>query len=252
MKTLLKDAFFAIMRKRLPADRAVILMYHSVGSGNGRFWNVTADAFAEQMGYLKESGSLVVPLEEVVRRVRASEKLGGVVAITFDDGYRDNYTVALPILKKYDLTATVFVTTANIGGTVDGMTYLTRSDITEMTAAGIVIAPHTQSHPRLAQMESDAARSEIAGSKLAVESLIGKRSGLFAYPYGNYDADTERIVRECGFDGAVGVQEGTVGPESDPYALPRNSIDASTTMVQFKGKLTCAVDRYETLKRLFI
>ena len=251
---LLKELYFLLAPRRLPKGRAAILMYHSVGPDNQYFWNVTVENFALQMESLKRSGRPVVHLSELVRRLRAHEPLGGSIAITFDDGYRDNYTNAFPILKTYGFPATIFVTTDVIGSADKrGFLHLTVQEMKEMEASGLIdIEPHSKAHPRLAGIDTDIAREEIKGSKLAVESLLGKRAALFAYPYGSYNERVQSIVEECGFDAATTVEEGTVSAATDPYRLPRNSIDSSTSLAQFKGKLSTAIDWYERLKRLFV
>lgn len=254
MKRILKDLFFAITPKRLSRDRAVILMYHSVGPKNGYFFNVTAENFNTQMELLKKSGRPVIALKELVRRLRAKASLGGAVAITFDDGYRDNHTNAFLTLKKYGFPATIFVTTDLVGKKdARGFERVNESDMREMELSGLIdIEPHTKTHPHLAELNESDARKEIESSKQAIEALLGKKSRLFAYPYGNYSDETVLLVQEVGFESAVTVQEGTVGMTSDPFRLPRNSVDSSTTSVQFAGKLSEAVDFYERYKKFFV
>ena len=252
---LIKDAFLGgLSLLGLPADRAVILMYHSIGPHNGYFWNVTAGEFAKQMTYLASTKRSVISLSELVRKLRAHEKLGGMVAITFDDGYRDNYTNAFPILKRYGFPATIFVTTDLVGAKDKrGFARLSLEEMQDMLASGLVdIQPHSKTHPKLAETSQARAREEVTGSKRAVETLLGIHATVFAYPYGNYNNVTQTIVRESGFEAAATVGEGTVHSRTDPYMLPRNSIDSSTTMAQFRGKVSHAIDHYESLKKMFV
>lgn len=248
---LLKSAFLGgLSFLGLGNDRAVILMYHSVSPKLDYFMNVEPAAFERQMAYLKRKEYPVIPLTELIRRIKTHEPLGGSVVITFDDGYRDNYTVAFPILKKYRFPATIFVTTDLIGKSDKrNLSRLSIEEMREMEASGLIdIESHTKSHPRLSKLEADAAREEILGAKLYLESQLGKACAHFAYPYGNFNDDTRRIVSEL-FVSAFGVRHGTVGKSSDLFALPRASVDQSTSFTQFKGKLTRAVDFYEYLKR---
>lgn len=250
MKTLLKEIFFRLVPKRLPRSRAAILMYHSISENADYFWKVLPKDFERQMAYLAAAQIPVIPLSELVRRLREKESLGGAISLTFDDGYRDNYSAAFPILKKYGFPATIFVVTGLIGKSDKrGLEYLTSDEIRAMHASGLIsIEPHTRTHPKLSALPDGAARSEIAGSKNDIEQLLGKHATLFAYPYGSFNTATDRIVRECGFDAATAVGEGTVSASSDQYHLPRNSIDRSTTFAQFRGKISRAIDIYESLK----
>ncbi|MDZ4226141.1 MAG: polysaccharide deacetylase family protein [Patescibacteria group bacterium] len=233
----------------LPNDRAVILMYHSVSDTPNYFSAVSPKMFERQMAYLARTEKSVITLTELVRRLKGGEPLGGSVAITFDDGYRDNYTNALPILQKYAFPATVFVDTDLVGrADKRGLMRLTVAEMQELECAGVEIQPHSKAHPRLGDLEVNRARDEVLGSKQQLESWLGKRANIFAYPYGSYNNNTEQIVREGGFDAAVTVREGTVQKNTDLYHLPRNSVDHSITFAQFKGKLTRAVDVYERIK----
>ncbi len=248
---LLKEAFFRLATKpALPPDRASILMYHSVSAGADYFMNVEPKDFERQMAYLAEKKTPVIAFGELVRRLHSNQPLGGAVVLTFDDGYRDNYTVAFPILKKYGFPATIFVTTDMIGK-VDkrNLARLSIEEIKEMEASGLIdIEPHTKTHPKLATLFATVAEQEIQGSKHAIEEVLGKSALIFAYPYGNFNDETERLVRDAGFVAAVSVGEGTVHAKSDSYRLPRNSIDRSTTFAQFKGKISTTIDLYVRLK----
>lgn len=248
MNRLLKQLYFLLVPKpRLPQDRAVILMYHSISDWE-HFTSVSPARFKEQMEYLAEHRYPVIALSELVRRLKAREPLRGAVVITFDDGYRDNLTAAYPILKKYAFPATVFIETGLIGESYDDVPHLTREEMRSM-ADLVEFGAHTDSHPKLRSLSKPEQREEIVASREAVERIMGKPCPLFAYPFGNYGPDTLKIMHEAEFEGAVTVREGTVGAGDNLFELPRVSIDSSTTMVQFKGKLSTAIDRYEARKR---
>lgn len=252
MKALFKQLFFLVTPKpRLPADRAVILMYHSISDRPDYFSSVSPVNFERQMRYLADKKYPVISLGEVLRRIKSGESLGGSVAITFDDGYRDNLVVAFPILKKYNFPATIFVTTG-LAGTNDkrGLKRMTVEELRMLEGSGLVaIEPHTTTHPRLSRLSAEAAREEIEGSKQFLEAALGKRCRFFATPYGDFNDETLQAIHDCGFEAATTVAEGTtMGRGADLFRLPRVSIDRSTTFAQFKGKLSTAVDWYEKLK----
>lgn len=249
MNPFFKNVFFKLVPKlMLPETRASILMYHSVSARGGSFSAVSPEEFQRQMAYIAGKRCTVIPLSELVRRLRAGKTLGGSVALTFDDGYRDNYTEVFPLLKQYGFPATIFVTTDLIGQAQ----YCTVEELREMHSSGLIsIEPHTLSHPKLAKLSRAEAAREVRESRSALENILGTAPTLFAYPYGDFSDETVDIVREAGFAGAVTVEEGIVGSDTDPLRLPRNSVDGSTTFSQFRGKVSRAIDWYLALKTIF-
>lgn len=231
-------------------DRAAILMYHSVTPGREYFFSVTPEEFEAQMDYLVKKGKKVVPLRSLVEKMKRNEPLNGEIVLTFDDGYKDNYTSAFPIMKRLGLPATIFITTDLIGG-VDGrrIPMLSEDEIREMHGSGLIdIEPHSMTHPKLAKQTPENMRKELEGSKRALEQLLGKKCDFFAYPYGSFNDATLEVTRSLGFDAAVTVVEGTVGVGDDLFMLKRNSIDQHTTWTQFLGKVSRTIDHYHSLK----
>lgn len=250
--SLAKDIFFSAgSLLGLPEDRAIVLMYHSLSPVANIFMNVEPFVFAQQLAYIAALKRPVISLAELVRRLSHGERLGGSIVITFDDGYRDNRTVAYPVLERYKFPATIFVQTGLIGCTDHrDLERLSEEDLHFMHATGLIdIQPHTISHPKLSRLDASRARDEVLGSKKHIEAVLGKTCGFFAYPFGDHTAETKHVVADAGFQAAVTVHEGTVGPECDMLQIPRVSIDSSTSRYQFAGKLSRAVDCYEYLKR---
>lgn len=246
MRQFIKNLFFTLVRVPLARNRASILMYHSISEGPDYFACVRPAEFERQLSYLAEKNIPVLSLGELVRRLTAGEPLDGAVVITFDDGYRNNYTAAFPALKKHRFPATIFVITNCIGKKdARELEHLSIAEMKEMEESKLIsIEPHTVSHPKLAKLSSSDAREEIGQSKSEIERLLGKSATLFAYPYGNFGDETIAAVKECGLVCAVTAEGGTVSRGSDIFQLPRNSIDSSTTFAQFKGKISRAVDLY--------
>lgn len=252
MKATLKNILFrflALLPKSMDG-RVSILMYHSVDTHTNVFFAVTPIEFAAQMQFLADNDYKVITLAELVTRMKNKTPLKGEVVITFDDGYKDNFTNAYPVLQKFNFPATIFITTDLIGR-VDsrGFEMMSASDLKEMHASGLIdIEPHSLSHPKLAKCGREEALREIRGSKETLEKLLGKTCEFFAYPYGNHNEETVNIVRELGFAAAVTVEEGTVVLGDDLFRLKRNSIDRLTSWTQFCGKLSRTIDRYKTIK----
>jgi peptidoglycan/xylan/chitin deacetylase (PgdA/CDA1 family) len=249
----LKSFFFWIFSYfGLSRRRAVILMYHSLRT-QGPFFSVRPDDFEWQMHYLSRNRIPVVRLSELVRRLRAREPLGGAVAITFDDGYQDNYTLAFPILQRYGFPATIFMVAGMIGKRNDAHEYLSDTELKEMQSSGqIEVASHTMTHPKLATVSRHEAFFELGESKRVLEQLLAMPVPFIAYPKGNFSEETISVARECGYEAAVTVREGTVAEGDDLLRLPRVSIDSTTSAAQFRGKITRAADLYGYLRNIRI
>ena len=160
--------------------------------------------------------------------------------ITFDDGYADNLTAALPILREFDCPAAFFICAGAIGserefpwdggGTPQRKEFRTLrpDELRELAADPLAaIGSHTVSHPRLSGLSPEEQRREIAGGHRMLEELIGRRLTVFSYPFGNYrdfNADSVAVCRECGFFRAAANYPGQYHPGSDPLAVPRHLV----------------------------
>jgi peptidoglycan/xylan/chitin deacetylase (PgdA/CDA1 family) len=172
--------------------------------------------------------------------------------LTFDDGYADFYTDALPTLQRYGFTATLYVATAFIGRTSlwlqdidEGQRpLLTWEQLTEISANGIECGAHTHTHPPLDMVSDAVARDEIVRSKELLEDHLGRQVSSFAYPYGYYSGSVRRIVQTAGFASACAIKRVMSCLHDDPYALPRLAIkpdtsvhDLDTVLVTGRGRL---------------
>jgi peptidoglycan/xylan/chitin deacetylase (PgdA/CDA1 family) len=209
-----------------------ILLYHSISNdADPRFrrWVVSPAQFEAQLAWRAANGyqSLTVTaLAECMRRQRVPERS---VAITFDDGFADNLTHALPILQRHNMTATLYVATAYIGGASRWLQaegegsrpMLSWAGVAELDQAGIEIGAHTLTHPQLDTLSSAAAKNEIARSKLLIEQHLGHAVKSFAYPHGYYSSSVQQAVREAGFASACGVKHAMSALHDDLFALSR-------------------------------
>ncbi|GBF35523.1 polysaccharide deacetylase [Desulfocucumis palustris] len=228
-----------------------VLMYHKVNPDpfvGGYGLRVTPRSFDRQLRFLKKKGFhsiSLVDLAEYFKRGRPLPKKP--VVITFDDGYLDNYTYAFPILKKYGMTATVFVVADTIGGINDfdyraGRQPLNHmagwKELREMSSGGITIGSHTLSHPHLAEVDPDRARKEIARSKIKLEKGLGKKVDVFCYPYGNYNQRVVDMVRESGYLAAVTTKQGLARESDGIYTLRRIRVRGDYTQGRFIYELS--------------
>ncbi|MBI5234058.1 MAG: polysaccharide deacetylase family protein [Deltaproteobacteria bacterium] len=221
---------------------APVLHYHSVDGENRA--SVTRAAFSGQMLYLKENGFKVMALSEFAGLMKKGETLPPeTIALTFDDGYETNYSIAFPVLQDMGFSATIFMTTARSGMTSDwqgaraDMRLLSWDEAREMSCAGIEFGAHTETHPRLAAISVERAKEEIEGSKKRIEDELGKTARFFAYPYGDYNSAVKTLVSNAGFLAAFTIEPGLNSPCADLFELRRSGVFRDTTMNGFRTRL---------------
>lgn len=175
----------------------------------------------------------VVPLGDLVTRLERGHTLRGELAITFDDGYRDNHRTAAPVLERFGLPACFFVATGFIGSAEvpwwdrkAGIPseWMTWDEVRDLERRGFEIGAHTITHADLGVVNGDAARREIEGSRETLEAELGKPVTLFAYPFGREHQITETnrlMVRDAGFRCCPSSFGGLVRTGDDPYRFRR-------------------------------
>lgn len=220
---------YIYLRKRyLKRYIAVVLMYHRVSDdGNSSDITISTKNFEQQLLYLKKNFN-IINLDRLVdiylQNIRINKD---TVAITFDDGYKDNYTDAYPILRKHNIPAAIFVATGYVGGYIDHNPILNEDEIKVMLQDNscITFGAHTITHRVLSDLDSESAFLEINGSKSALEKILQKEVKYFAYPYGKKGRDfTEvsmQIVKSANFKAAFATDNGFITSKSNLYALNR-------------------------------
>ncbi|NQU95888.1 MAG: polysaccharide deacetylase family protein [Candidatus Omnitrophica bacterium] len=209
----------------------VIIMYHSVGPENiapanyGGKLNVTTRTFEKQMKFLSDHDYNVIPLAEFVKRIKRNERIPHkTLTITFDDGLKNNFTNAYPVLKKYNFLATIFIVTDFMGK----KNFLTPEDMKIMQKNNITIGSHTMAHSFLPWMADRDVQKELVESKKILKKITGQRIDLFSYPLGRFSDKTKEIVKDAGYIGAVATSPGRPKPSDDIYALKRIRISMSS------------------------
>ena len=212
-----------------------------------RSLHVRAADFARQMAWLKRLGYRGLSMSELMPYLRGEQR-GRVVGITFDDGYRNNLELALPVLLDHGFTATCYVVSDLLGGTnawdeplgAQAVPLMTAHEIRQWAAAGMEIGSHTQHHVDLRQCSPEQAREEIIGSRLRLEDLLGCAVQQFCYPYGHYAPQHPVWVSEAGYAAATTTRRGRCHAGSAVFELPRVPVVRSTHLIQLAIKLWTA------------
>ena len=192
------------------------------------YLEVGKDFLAEVMDAFKEMGVDFIGIDQVAERIR-SKKSPYFICVTFDDGYLDTYTRAYPVLKERQIPFCVYMTRNFYQGKAKphwnpSVEMMGEEQMLEMAADPLcTIGVHTCSHPHLSQLVEEEQRREIADCKADLERLVGRPVRHFAYPYGDYNDITLRIVRELGFETAVTTSGRQVRNDAQMLELDRVS-----------------------------
>ena len=202
-----------------------ILCYHKIAAPppHARIKGLYLDPslFRQQIQELAAEGfSFVSPAEQDQARA---------IAITFDDGFRNNLEAALPVMQEAGCRAINFLVADRIGKTSDWEAreggeadpLMDESQVREWLAAGNWIGAHTCTHPRLSQLSRAQAKEEIQASKKKLEDKFGLRIDHFAYPFGDYNQETIELVQEAGFQTACTMHRGINRKGNSPLELAR-------------------------------
>jgi len=226
--------------------RVPILMYHSVAdhpNEETRPHSVRPSDLDEQLAYLSDSGFTPLTLGDLVASLNKNNGRSmpaKPIVLTFDDGYADFHSHALPMLDRYQFPATVFLTSGWVadagddaaGRPLDDM--LTWSQAREAAQTGIEIGGHSHSHPQLDQLRTDELRQELRKNKALLEDMIGTPVATMAYPYGYSSARVRREVRKAGYFAACAVNNSIAADRHDMLAIPRLTVARNTSISMFK------------------
>lgn len=243
-----------------------VLMYHSVTDEDEPrvhpYYRTTTHpaVFAAQLEYLRAQGYTTCALAEAARYLHGdTQTFAKPVVITFDDGYRDFYHHAYPLLKLYGFSATVFLSTAYIGESslsFKGKDCLTWGEVRELSKEKILFGSHTATHPQLRELAISRIDEELLSSKNTIEDKLGCAVESFAYPYAfpQTDNDFRKVLRnslhKAGYQNGVCTIVGRANRQSDRLFIERLPVNSCDDATLFSAKLAGAYDWISTLQRV--
>ena len=211
----------------------IVLMLHRVVENRSaepekRELEITPEFLEETIVRYREQGYRFVSIDQVCNILDGKEKGKPFVCLTFDDGYQDNYKVALSLLKRLEVPFAIYVTTGFVDNRLPMWWYpdeklgLSRNELVALSKEPLcTLGAHTISHPKLDEMTCEEQLKEIAQSKSELEAMIGKPVKHFSYPHGAYNEQTVVIVKECGFLTALMAWGGVVRKGDECLQLHR-------------------------------
>lgn len=231
-----------------------ILLYHSIGNclpHDTYGMSVSVKSFREQIRVLSEDEEIeIISLNPSTYHSlwnRNGVKLK--IAITFDDGYKDNLYVAAPILVECGSPFTVFITTKFVDN--KSSVYLTPEELRELSALpGVTIGSHGMTHARLSGLSDYKLYAELADSRARIEDIIGKKVDMISYPHGKVDRRVRDAAVKSGYSLGVGSRFGINFANTDPMFLRRTEIWTTDSGDVFRHKYSGAWDWYGYYQRL--
>ncbi|WP_367824559.1 polysaccharide deacetylase family protein [Streptomyces sp. LMG1-1-1.1] len=227
-----------------PGAAVPVFLYHSVAVDPPSWiapFTVSPRTFAEQLGMIADSGLRIVPLRALVAAQRGGAPLPERAAVlTFDDGFADFRATVLPLLVRWGMPATLYVTTGGpVGGAAGGpfppgSRMLSRGQLAELDAAGVEIGGHTRTHPQLDVLRAGRLREEVAGCVRELEDVLGHPVTAFAYPHGYSSRAVRAQVRAAGWTSAAAVRDAFSSVGDDPWRIARLMVRADMGRERFR------------------
>lgn len=225
------------------AGQANVFIYHRFGDDRYPSTNISLENFRAHLNTLKQKNIKVTTLGALVDLLQSGKPLPEHYAVlTVDDGYESFLSGAMPLLREFGYPVTLFVNTNAVGG----RGYLGWPELASLVKEGVELGNHTASHPHMTDLlpgESRLAwkerlRTDLERSEEAFRSNLSQAPELFAYPYGEYSPEVQKLVREFGFKAAIAQQSGVVTEGADLFALPRFPMGGPyANSEQFQSKL---------------
>jgi peptidoglycan/xylan/chitin deacetylase (PgdA/CDA1 family) len=239
----------------------LVFCYHALSDSWDAPLSVPPDRFKRQVEMVLSRGYRPATFSEVTRAPRDA----GLFALTFDDAFRSVHTLAVPLLRRLGIPATVFVPTEPVEsgrplaweGTsqwVDGpgaaeLTPMSWSELRELAHAGWEIGSHTTSHPHLPRLSDGELAAQLSESKAACEARLARPCTSFAYPYGDIDPRVVSAVRAAGYATAAALP-GDFG-RHDPLLWPRVGVYHRDDDRRFRLKISATMHRLRSNRRVW-
>ena len=222
-----------------------ILMYHSIADNTDDPYAVSVDAFREQLSWLSENRFDVVPLSFLLQSIQKHNYriLRKKVVITFDDGYQNFITNALPILLDHKVLATVFLVTDMLGKRASwseagaNVPLMSEDEVRYIKKKGISLGSHTATHENLTLLNHDDLQRQLRDSHDSLTRL-GESLCAFSYPWGQWSSSIAVAVKATGYVCALAVGEKTRLTAANAYFLPRITMTRNMDLNRFQTLLT--------------
>jgi peptidoglycan/xylan/chitin deacetylase (PgdA/CDA1 family) len=231
---------FPIRSSDATTQAIAILMYHQIkelpasASAYDLDWTVSPAALDAQLNYLATKGYVAISLDQALDGLAGHAPLPAkAVVLTFDDGWKTQYTHALPLLKKYKQTATFYIVSSYMGYGA----YFDWTMTEELRRAGMTIGVHTIDHADLTKKSLVELDRQVRDSKAVLEKKLNVAVTHFAYPFGAHNETVMAALKHAGYRSAVTINPALLKNPVSPYLLPRIRVSYKETLADFAKKL---------------
>lgn len=269
IKTILSHILLLLSKKFGPSG-IPILQYHRISNDikPEDVHSITPKEFYSQIRYLISHEYKIINLHDLVYLLlNGYNKRERFVALTFDDGHKDNITYAYPILKEFNVCATMFVVTDYVGkaGWLDkfGELNITKSNNSQWwdlltwdelidISDHFLIESHGKSHKHLTALPYNELNKELMDPILKLKEKLNMQTSVYCYPYGEYSDETIKLVKSIGYIAACSSKKGINKPyKSDFWQLKRNEIGRDISNTHFQLQLTDGAYIYHNISTTF-
>ena len=213
-------------------------IYHRFGEQKYPSTNIDIKTFEQHLRFLKDNDYTVLTLGEAIDQLKSNEDVPEkTVVLTVDDGYKSFKTEAVPLLEKYNYKATIFLCTDYVGKS----NYLSWEDVRKLQNDGYEFGNHSHTHDHFLNYSDDQTRKEFKEDLSKAEKIFKQKGGfkpeLYCYPYGEYNSDMQKILKDNGYKAATAQKSGVIHSGSDIFALPRFPMTSSYGVLErFRSK----------------
>lgn len=238
-----------LLRNR--SRRASFLCYHSIAPEGPSYLTISADLFERQLVELRRRGLRSGDMS-ILTEIAEGQRVAPTAFLTFDDGFRDNYEVALPLLLEHGFSAFIFVLPPLVDSgaplawpeVADGqqrysstMLSVTWPMLEEMKEAGFEVGSHTLTHPHLTELRGETLKEELWESRARIMERLGSCDTL-AYPFGEWNLEVSTAAVECGYRFAFSLPRRGGRQRTTPHSIPRINVDHRDKERRFGHKLS--------------
>jgi len=207
---------------KAPPNRKQVIcfIYHRFGDSRYPSTNVSVADFETHLEHLLKNDFELLTFSEAISYLNSSAPPKKTAVITIDDGYKSFYSNALPLLKKFNVPATLFINTETVGGD-----YMTWDELRDVVKSNVEIGNHTHSHKYFLDLPAESRytifKEEIELSQSIIKKKLSLEPRVFSFPYGELDIKMKEIVKDAGFVAAAAQNSGVISQESDLFQCPR-------------------------------
>jgi len=220
------------------------LVYHIINRAISDKNAISEEAFEAQLRYMHDEGYTILPLTEAIEILDGKRQASPrSVLLTFDDGYVDNLYVAIPFLRNYGMTATLFVISDYVGQSnrwnpkaCYDVNHLNWDELSLWLQEGCDIGGHTHTHLCMTRLNAQEMHDAVVFNKAVLEDNLSINIRAFAYPYGAYNPLAQEVVSKH-YELAFAVDNGGIGVDADRYTLHRLSISPKWSVGDFAKRL---------------